>query len=176
LTDLALADEAGITSRKGRTYVKDADSHIEMLRDMAKGGNVNAHHILQLCVAERASIDSSNTLDNVKLLYNKAIASSSRSGILHDAAISNERAGQFMLKRGDAERAQDYVQRSAELYLDWGAMAKVRYIQNKYAFILPEAPLHQLQSTSVLARKKFSSDVANKHKAVDISRYNLNSA
>lgn len=172
LTNLALAAEAGINSRKGKIHLKDANGYIKYLSDMVKARNVNAHHILQLCVAERASLDLSNSFDVIKLLYNKAIASSSRSGILHDAAISNERAGKFMLKRGDEERAQDYLVRAAELYLDWGANAKVTQMTTAYAF-LPKAPmLSRGHSTTVLARKKFSSDIANKHRSVNISSFN----
>lgn len=168
LTNLASAETAR-NPRKAKVYLREADRHIKVLSQMVKAKNVNASHMLQFCQAERASINKGD-FDVVKGMYNKAIASASRSGILHDAAIANERAGQFMKRHGDAERAQDYVCRSAELYHSWGATAKTKQMQNRYVYLAGEESA-ELVSTGLLARQKFCAHTANKHKAVNISRY-----
>ena len=163
LTKLALARNAPL--RQQNLFVRDANRLMAVMSAMMKAKNVNVYHFYQLCVAELASLDPSKDINEVKSLYRKAIVNASKSGILHDAAIANERAGLFVLQRGDPDGAKLYFERAVELYTYWGAAAKVSQIQTNYK--MSEEFVDRRHSTQgFLARKKFSTEEANKHKTL----------
>lgn len=163
LTKLALARNAPL--RRQNVLVRDANRLMAVMSAMLKAKNVNVYHLFQLCVAESATLHPSKDINDVMSLYRKAIATACRSGILHDAAIANERAGLFVLHRGDPDGAKLYFERAVELYSYWGAAAKVSQIQSDYK--LSEEFVDQRHLTEgFLARKKFSTEEANKHKTV----------
>lgn len=163
LTKLALARDAPI--REQKVLVRDADKHMAVMNGMLNAQNLNVYHLFQFCVAERAALHPGADINEIKILYGKAIANASRSGILHDAALANERAGLFVSQRGDLDEAKFYFERAIELYSYWGAKAKVSQIQTKYK-LSQEFVERKRLTEGFLARKKFSQEEADKHKTV----------
>ncbi|KAI2511065.1 hypothetical protein MHU86_3377 [Fragilaria crotonensis] len=162
LTKLALARNAPL--RRQNVLVRDANRLMAVMSAMLKAKNVNVYHLFQLCVAESATLHPSKDINEVMSLYRKAIATASRSGILHDAAIANERAGLFVLHRA-TQMAPSYTLNERSSFTRIGAAAKVSQIQSHYK--LSEEFVDQRHLTEgFLARKKFSTEEANKHKTV----------
>ena len=161
LTHLALARNAPL--RQQKSMLRHANKHIELLNKMAKTGNLNVARILQLCIAERAALAPDANVDEVQTFYSKAIASASRTGILHEAAMANERAGLFMLHRGDPARAKTHFLRAGELYAYWGARAKVDQLRENYNINESDMEHWKDSSEGILGRNKFSAVEANKH-------------
>ena len=101
-------------------------------------GNVNCHHIVLILQAEFLSLSQKKDDDTsaVQAAYDKAITVAGKRGFLHDQALGNELAGQYFLKRKDVSWAETYLTRSYELFSQWGAVAKVRQMEQKYGDIL----------------------------------------
>jgi tetratricopeptide (TPR) repeat protein len=157
-------------TKKRDFFARKAAYHVRELSKLLKAKNVNAHHIYHTCLAEQASIQKNSRIDDVIEMYRKAISSASRSGILHFAAIGNERAGIFLSQRGFPDRAMQYQQRAIELYSYWGAQAKVEQMKNSYNLSLHDTDLNQY-SEGFLSRKKYSSEEADKHVSGMFKRY-----
>jgi len=67
--------------------------------------------------------------------YESAILS--RSGYQHDAAVDNERLGEFHLRvMDDPDEAAYYIRRSLMYWKDWGDIAKVGAMEEKYAYLI----------------------------------------
>jgi hypothetical protein len=69
--------------------------------------------------------------------YEAAIVLAARGGYQQDAALATQRFGEFYLKvMGDREEAAYQIGQSMKYWGQWGAMAKVRHLQEKYAYLL----------------------------------------
>ena len=76
---------------------------------------------------------------------------------------TNQRAGLFMLHRGDPEHAETHFLRTVDLYSFWGARAKVEQLRRIYK--LNEGDMEWKDSSKwFLGCKKFSAEEANKHR------------
>jgi len=91
-----------------------------------KKGNVNCNHILLIFEAE-ISVLEGNT-GAAKQKYETAISATARYGLTHDRALAHERAGEFMLEKGDRYFAFHHLKLAHELYLRWGAKAKADHL------------------------------------------------
>jgi hypothetical protein len=90
-------------------------------------GSVNAHPILQMLQAEEKPS---------KELYDKAIKSCGRSGLIQHQAYMYERAGIYLLNtENDEGGGEFYLTQASLLYNDWGAWGKVEQMKDQYAFL-----------------------------------------
>jgi predicted ATPase len=97
-----------------------------------RGVMVCTLHLLLILQAEKDATCSKTSTEVVQKRFDDAIASMSKLGILHYQALANERAGVYFL-RVDREWARVYLTRARELYLEWGAVAKVEEMDVTYA-------------------------------------------
>jgi hypothetical protein len=90
-------------------------------------GSVNAHPILQMLQAEEKPS---------KELYDKAIKSCGRSGLIQHQAYMYERAGIYLLNmEKDEGGGEFYLTQASLLYNDWGALGKVEQMKDQYTFL-----------------------------------------
>lgn len=120
---------------KTRRYLKVLDRTIKELKGLAKKKVANCIGMLTLLQAERASLFVSASKDGVRALFDKAISQFARSGFTHFAAIANERAGEFMIHWCDEFWGKHYINEATLLFDEWGAVAKVATMLEKYPFI-----------------------------------------
>jgi PAS domain S-box-containing protein len=73
-------------------------------------------------------------------LYERAIRSSQANGFVHNEALANELAARFYLERDLQKVAHAYLQDARQLYLRWGADAKVRQLEELYSQLGHEGP------------------------------------
>lgn len=72
----------------------------------------------------------------IKECFDKAISAASRAGVMHEAALANERAGEYFASKQDDFWAKHYFTHANNLYSSWGAVIKVNqleYIVDKHA-------------------------------------------
>ncbi len=62
----------------------------------------------------------------------RAITGATQQGYIHEAAIANQRAGEFYQERGNEKIAEIYLRDACDNYLNWGAIASVRQLETKY--------------------------------------------
>ena len=81
------------------------------------------------------SLAPSSKTDECRAIYDNAIKTASRSGMIHYAALLNERAGSYFLDMKDDALAEFYLVRALELFQDWGADAKAEKLKKRYVFL-----------------------------------------
>ena len=113
-------------------WMKVGKQSFSKLKQMARRGNVNCIHLYYILEAEKLALQGASP-ERVLAAFDLAIVTSSRSGYVHDRALSYERAADFLIRLGDKERNLKYYQEQALLsYGDWGAKAKVRQLVSKW--------------------------------------------
>jgi predicted ATPase len=110
--------------------------HHRKLMSWSEKGNPNIRHLIYLLNAEYMTLQKKKNPVEIKQMYDKCIALANRTGFVHDAALANERVGVFFLAMNDMYWAQHYLQQSKRLFTDWGAIAKVSRMMNKYGNIV----------------------------------------
>jgi len=66
--------------------------------------------------------------------YDLAISAATRSGLLRDAAIANERAGIWFDSLNDGYWAESYLSKARMLYYEWVATAKAERLSRHCRF------------------------------------------
>jgi hypothetical protein len=98
-------------------------------------GNPNVKHYGLLLDAEWSAFQG-KTYDAIKQ-YEAAILMAARRGYQQDAALATQRFGEFYLRvMGEREDAAYQIGQSIKYWGQWGAVAKVRHLQVKYADLL----------------------------------------
>ena len=132
----------GETSKERKQLIEKAKKIHEQIARWAKNGVVDCRHMLKFTEAEMilANTDTKPSVRKVKTLYNGAIAAATRDGFLHHQAYANERAGQYFLSLMEDDYAVVYLTQARNLYRRWGALAKVRLLEEEYGELLNEEP------------------------------------
>lgn len=120
-----------------KKYKKHANKALSTIQSWVRQGNPNVRHHKALLEAEMAVLRGRHKL--AEQHYQSAISIAARAGVVHDAALANERYGQFLrtvlLDKGGAAFQLD---RALEFYTEWGADAKVRLMRHVHNDLLSE--------------------------------------
>ncbi|MEH1967228.1 ATP-binding sensor histidine kinase [Nostoc sp.] len=68
--------------------------------------------------------------------YEYSIAKSQENGFLQEEALAYELAGKFYQSLGKELIHQTYITKAYYAYIRWGAIAKVKHLESKYAFLV----------------------------------------
>jgi len=102
----------------------------KMMKNWAHHAPMNHLHKYFLVEAERNRVLNKNK--KAGLFYDKAINLAEQNGYIHEQAIANELAANFYLARGDGQKALTYLLTARYGFLNWGAKAKVKVIDETY--------------------------------------------
>jgi PAS domain S-box-containing protein len=80
-------------------------------------------------------------------LYEQAIRSAFENGFVHNEAVANEFAARFYLARGFEKIAYTYLRDARHCYVRWGAVGKVRQLDELYPQLREEGPVPGPTST-----------------------------
>jgi PAS domain S-box-containing protein len=92
-----------------------------------------------LMLAEIARIEGRD-LDAMRL-YEEAIRAVRENGFVQNQGLANELAAQFYLKRGIEKVAHSYLRDARYCYLRWGALGKVKQLDERYPAIEEQTAL-----------------------------------
>lgn len=129
LTLTALYASAG--SGEKRSYWKRLKKNQKMMKTWADNCPANYLHKYSLIQAEMAGLKG-NYLE-AEDLYDQAITSARDNEFVQEQAIGNELAMRFHLSRGREHIARAYLMEALACYQKWGATAKVKQLEGKYA-------------------------------------------
>ena len=147
-------------------YVEALKAHHGQLEVWAKNCPENFENRAALVGAEIARIEGRDV--DAMRLYELAIRSARENGFAHNEAIAFERASVFYRVRGFDEFADLYIRKARYGYVRWGAVGKVRHLDQMYSHLREEgsslmttgtiaAPVEQLDLATVF---KFSQAVS----------------
>ena len=147
LTAYALAREAALIGGKAKIRAggatlkelkREGNGFLSKLRGWVKGGNVNCVHLYSLLEAESFSLerDNSKNRHSTEAAYDASIVTSSRSGFVHDQALTYELAADYLIRVGDTtgdNKLGHYQQQALTAYQEYGAAAKVLHLRQKWS-------------------------------------------
>ena len=147
-----------VSTAEQAEYRRVIEDKLKKLQLWADNCPENYRNRYALLLAEVARIEGRD-LDAMRL-YDEAIQSARQNGLVQNEAIANEIAARFYAARGFETIAQTYIKNARYCYLRWGALGKVRQIDQDYP--LPheertrssaatiETPVEQLDLRAVL--------------------------
>ena len=106
------------TARRTRkaTHKRAAKKTLSKMKKWAKD-NPNVVHTLKILEAEQFALNGNK--EKACLAYERSIALSARSGMLQDAALANERSGEYLLNEiKDEDKAVHYFGKAIGYYKD----------------------------------------------------------
>jgi PAS domain S-box-containing protein len=127
----------------------------KMMKKWAQHAPMNHLHKYILVEAEQNRVLGKS--NNAILQYDEAIKLSEQNGYIQEQAIANELAAKFYLAHGNKQKALKYLQNARYCFSDWGAITKVRAMDETYGQILDD---FQIKPQAPIAlRKKNLSDI-----------------
>jgi len=115
-------------------YWKKIEANQSLAKIWADNCPENYQHRYFLVAAEMACINGKD-LEAIDL-YDQAIISARDNGFIQNEAIANELAAKFWLNKNKEEFAQIYLRKAYYCYQQWGAIAKVKQLEEKYPQLL----------------------------------------
>lgn len=106
---------------------------IGRFKKLAKAAPQTHAHKFRLLEAEEARRCRLN--DEAAAAFDEAIKVAQENGFLQDAALANERAGEFYDALGKDTIARSYRMEAYHLYFRWGAKAKTKSLRDKYLYL-----------------------------------------
>ena len=101
--------------------------------------------------------------------YEKAIRGARESGFIHEEAFACERAFEFYLSIGQEQIAQFYIRNAYQCYSQWGAIAKVKQLENKYSQYLVNTNQSNQNSLSERLTSSVSTTGSSNGEILDLS-------
>ena len=138
-------------------YLAQVTTNQQQMKKWAEHAPMNFQHKYDLVEAEKARVLGQNW--EAAELYEKAMAGAKENQYLHEEALAYELAAEFYLAQGRDKFAQNYFKEAHYRYQQWGALAKVADLEQRYpqflAKISESAIIDKLRTTStVLATRK----------------------
>ncbi|MBF0234351.1 MAG: response regulator, partial [Desulfamplus sp.] len=134
----------------------------QFVKIMAKSAPMNFHSYERLISAEIARIQGND--EEAIRLYDEAVASAAGNEFIQYEAIANECAARFYLEKGQTETAKSHMQKARYCYVNWGATAKIRQMDEHYPLLLSR-PAHTFATQSTLSIATSSPDIYSVIKA-----------
>ncbi|MBD2181171.1 AAA family ATPase [Planktothrix sp. FACHB-1375] len=140
-----LAEYTNKEPAEQQIFLCQVESNQEKMRHWADNAPTNYQHKYELVEAEKARV-LGNTLTAMKM-YDRAIAGAKENEYINEEALALELAAQFYLALGREKIGQTYMQDAHYAYTQWGAIAKVKDLEEKYPQLLNASGLSPLNST-----------------------------
>lgn len=116
-----------IKKKKNSNKAKEVISKaIAAMEELAASSDYNFTNKLRLLEAERVSLRENHF--KAMQLYDDSIASAKESGFIHEQGLAYERAGFYLLRKNQKEKALEYFKRARECYEEWGSNVRVDVI------------------------------------------------
>ncbi|MGR3319273.1 MAG: histidine kinase [Candidatus Anammoxibacter sp.] len=136
---ILLALYPGAQKSEQKQYLKRAVRNQKKMKKWAYHAPMNFLHKYYLVEAEIARVlgKHSKAMD----LYDKAIDLAKENEYLNEQALCSELAARFFYEIGKEKIAMAYMAEAHYCYQKWGAMAKVKDLEEKYPQLLDERPV-----------------------------------
>ena len=132
LARLALYDSSSRDIQK--KLMRRIKANLKILRRWADNAPVNHGHKCDLVQAELSRLTGSH--DKAMRLYDRAAESALENGYINESAVACECAARFYLSLGYEKIASVYMADARDRFREWGALAKVEDLEQRYAGLL----------------------------------------
>ncbi|WP_235857695.1 GAF domain-containing sensor histidine kinase [Paenibacillus albiflavus] len=164
--------------KEQRAYWTRMEQNLKVLKKHAMRCAENYSHKFLLLKAEMMRLSRKSRL--AEQLYERAIETARKYGLIHDVAIIAECYGRYGLHLGKEYVAKFYLQEAYEAYTGWGARAKAIDMEHKYGDILHIRRVSGLERVDalslVMSTQALSSEVEMKRLINSLMRIMLHNA
>jgi len=143
--------------RERKKILKKINTHQTVLKLMADNCPQNFLHKYLLVEAEKCRLMSEDF--RAMGLYNRSIGSAAENGYVQNEAIANELAGKFYIEKGFIDIAKQHICAAKKAYLKWGALQKVRILDEKYPQYMSDTFDNIPESNKLIAKRKISDPI-----------------
>ncbi|MBE9122084.1 AAA family ATPase [Tychonema sp. LEGE 07199] len=126
-------------------YLKQLNICLEELLEFAKNCPANYQHKYLAIRAEAGRLSGQKY--EAAECYDSAIALAIENGFIQDAALINELAARFYLSQNRLIFVKNYISNARVCYIQWGATAKVRQLEQYYGNLFPETVESRIGAT-----------------------------
>ncbi|MEG4623216.1 AAA family ATPase [Microcoleus sp. w1-18aA5] len=125
-------------------YLAIVNSHQQIMQKWAYHAPMNYQHKYELVEAEKARIFSDKLLTAMDY-YDLAIKGAAANGYIQEEALAYELAGEFYQSLDKEIIARTYLTKAYYAYIRWGAIAKVKYLESRYHYLVDrhQYPIHK---------------------------------
>jgi PAS domain S-box-containing protein len=134
-----------VSAEQRRPHLEAVAAHHRQLEVWTQHCPENFADRTALVAAEIARIEGREF--EAMRLYEQAIATAREHGFIHHEALGFELAARFYAAGGFARIANAYMQEARGCYLRWGAIGKVRQLDELHSHLAEEEPVPGLTST-----------------------------
>ncbi|MEG3988138.1 AAA family ATPase [Microcoleus sp. S28C3] len=115
-------------------YLAIVNSNQQIMKKWAYHAPMNYQHKYDLVEAEKARVlsDKLAAMD----YYDLAIKGAAANGYTHEEALAYELAGEFYHFWDKDLSARSYLTKAYYAYIRWGAIAKVKYLESRYHYLV----------------------------------------
>ncbi|MBD2386944.1 hybrid sensor histidine kinase/response regulator [Cylindrospermum sp. FACHB-282] len=132
LARLAIYSDSSEDEQKN--ILEKVEANLVKMGMWAHHAPMNYLHKFDLVKAEQHRVIGENL--QAMEYYDKAIAEAKENEYLNEEALANELAAKFYLAWGKEKIAKVYLAEAYYAYFRWGALAKVKDLENRYAHLL----------------------------------------
>jgi histidine kinase len=130
---IRLAVYPGLSPDEQKRAMDIIDGNRKRLQQWAEHAPMNNLHRVHLIDAERCRVlgQARQAAEH----YDRAIACAKKEEYIFEEALANELAGKFYLGRDRAQFAYGYLREARDVYARWGAMAKVKHLEQRHPLL-----------------------------------------
>lgn len=124
-------------------------------------GPMNHQHKFYLVEAERARLANEN--GKAREYYDQAIELAAQHQYTNEEALANELAAKFYLSKERLEIAHLYLRHAHYAYQRWGAVAKVKALEERYPQLLNQSQTRSTDKTTIVLSTSTTSSKRSSH-------------
>jgi histidine kinase len=148
-----------VSAQEQEEYLATITANQDKMKIWSFHCSANNQHKYDLVEAEKCRILGQDW--QAGKLYSSAVELAAENGYIQEQAIASELAGKFYLESGNTKVAKMYLTDAYYAYQQWGATAKVKDLESRYAYLtaLKREPRSQITTTttSTINANKYSS-------------------
>lgn len=146
-----------VNRREQLRYAKKIKAHLKKMKTWASSCPENFQHKYLLMSAEWNRVNGKRQIAGE--LYDEALQLAKKDGFLQNEALASELAAHHYLALGLETIARAYMTEAYESYLQWGALAKAREMEERYPHLVQRG--RGMEASAELAATDQSADLVD---------------
>jgi len=162
-----LAKYPNVSETDKKKYIKQVKSSQKRMKEWSIYAACNFEHKYNLVEAEKARILGQfiQAID----LYDKAIIGAKNNGYIQEEALANELTAEFYLSQNKDKIAKTYMTEAYYGYIRWGAIAKVKDLDERYPNLISRTITQESDNISITRTTSTSTSSGKESQILDLT-------
>jgi signal transduction histidine kinase len=162
-----LAKYPNVSETDQKKYIKQVKSNQKRMKEWSVYAACNFEHKYNLVEAEKARVLGQfiQAID----LYDKAIIGAKNNGYIQEEALANELTAEFYLLQNKDKIAKTYMTEAYYGYIRWGAIAKVKDLDERYPKLISRTIIQESDNISITRTTSTSTSSGKESQILDLT-------